>query len=114
MIRCYHNMFCCWNEISIENAASWLYFVAIFFPSDFCLRSSLRVTAKMSIGKTLVMIFHKSRCFRIHRSPGIPSKDSWSTKKMGSVNDDVHNFCRVSVEKKWNNIFGIAEQNTSD
>ena len=33
-------------------------------------------------------------------------------KKKGSVNDDVHKFCRVSVEKKWNNIFGIAEQNT--
>ena len=66
----------------------------------------------MSIGKTLVIIFHKSRCFRIHRSPGIPSKDSWSTKKKGSVNDYVHNFCRVSVEKKWNNIFGMAEQNT--
>lgn len=33
-------------------------------------------------------------------------------KKKGSVNDYVHKFCRVSVEKKWNNMFGIAEQNT--
>ena len=112
MIRCYHDIFCCWNEISIENAASWLYFVDIFFPERCLFQVKLESDSEDEYWQNFGDDFSQEQML-----PNTPeSRNSFQRflehQKKGSVNDYVHKFCRVSVEKKWNNMFGIAEQNT--